>query len=202
MIDWRAHRLWLGIMIAALTLAAVNAPLLHYAKNKAAAHLSAVTKENTKAMQAVAQLKSDIALTKKLQSEIDKAETAKFLAPIDRLQAMKILEHRAAESRLSNVTYTLSPETKTPIETIGAGVQDFTTSQLTLNADAPTDLDAYTFLNLMHTAFPGRFTLRHMSITRIVSPDAPAAATNIHLAINGVWLSNGAPKNLVGGAAP
>jgi hypothetical protein len=70
------------------------------------------------------------------------------------------------------------------------------TSKWTLAADAPTDTDAYVFLDAISRTLPGRVALRRMSVQRIGGKDVAVSEANVHLAANGEWLSNGASRNL------
>ncbi len=196
MIDWRQHRLWLGLLFAALVIGAASTPLLCIAQHKANATLASIQSKKTQSETALQQFQSDSAEAEKMKDEIDADDTGKLLAPVDRLRAAKILENRAQETHLSHFTYTLSPEEKISIDTIGAGKQELANSKLSLAADAPTDADAYLFLdNIAHT-LPGHLALRHISLRRVEGDTITAA--NIHIMAEAEWLSNGAIQNLAG----
>lgn len=196
MIDWRPHRVWIGLLALAIIIGFSQAPVLGLAQLKAEQKRTALHNENNRTTQALAQLQEDIAAAEKMKNEIAVDEAEKFLAPVDRLRTAQILEHRAAEARLTHFTYTLSPEEATQVETIGSGKQQLATSKFSLSADAPTDTDTYVFLDAIIKTLPGRVTLRQMSLQRIGVPDAPISEANLHLTASGEWLSNGASRNL------
>jgi hypothetical protein len=195
MIRLHPHRVWIALLALALIIAAGNAPLIGIAQKKTSDRLAALRAEADKSANTLRQLREDIATTERLKNQIGETEAEKSLAPVDRLRAAQILERRAAESRLTHFTYTLSPERKTPVDTVGAGTQTLATSQLTLMADAPTDIDAYIFIDAVRRALPGRLTLRQFTLTRIGAADAPIAAANLRLNATAEWLSNGAAQN-------
>ncbi|MDR3423471.1 MAG: hypothetical protein P4M13_00115 [Alphaproteobacteria bacterium] len=196
MIDWRKHRVWIGLLSLALVIEAGKAPVLGMAQQKAAQKLAALRAENDKTAAALRQFQDDLATAEKMKTEIDASETEKFLAPVDRLRVAEILEHRAAEARLSHFIYSFAPEQKTLIVTVDAGKQELATSKVTLAADAPTDTDVWVFLDAVRRTLPGRFALREFSLQRMGDANAPVAAANVHVTAKGDWLSNGASRNL------
>ena len=197
MIDWRAHRLWIGILCLALVIAAANAPLLGAAQEQETRKLAVLRQEYEKTAKALRQLQEDIAATEKLKTQIEDKEVEKSLSSTNRLEAARILERRAAESHLTHLVYTFSPEEKTAIDTPGSGTQTLATSRMTLTADAPTDVEIYLFFDSLRHSLPGRVTLRALSLHRIGAEDTPITASNLHLSAQAVWLSNGASPNLL-----
>ena len=197
MIDFRPHRVWIGIMALAVLIGAGNAPVIGIAEQKAEQKRAALQVENEKALDTLRQMREDILAVEKMKTVIDDAAAKEFLAPVDRLRAAQILERRAAESGLTHFTYTLFPEEKTSLDTSSAGKQELATSKWTLAADAPTDLDAYVFLDAIGRTLPGHITLRQITLQRIGAKDAPITEANVHLAASGEWLSNGAVPNPV-----
>jgi len=173
-----------------------GAPALNLARQKAEQKWISLKKENETSSETLRQLKEDIAAAEEMKKEIDVDAARKSLAPIDRLRAAQVLERRAAEANLTRFTYTLSPEEKTFVDTVGAGRQELATSKWTVAADAPTDTDAYVFLDAIARTLPGRVALRALSIRRTGEKDAPLSAANIHLTASGEWLSNGASRDL------
>ena len=145
MIDWKAQRLWIGGIVLAVIISAISAPLFEASQQKGTQRLKDLRKRTEQADLALHQLTEDIAATEKLKTKIKADDVAKALPPVDRLRVAEILEHRAAESHLIHFTYTLSPEEKTVVDTIGAGKQTLANSKLSLSADAPTDTEAYQF---------------------------------------------------------
>jgi hypothetical protein len=196
MIDLRPHRLWLGLLALALATGFGSAPAIGIIQNRQQAKLLNLRADYDRTHHELEQLRADIAATDKLKSQIGTAEAEKSLAPVDRLRVAQTLERRAAESHLENFSYTLSPERKTPVETVGAGRQDLATSQLTLTANVPTDIDGYIFFDTLRRSLPGRLTLREISLERIAAVDAPLSSANLKLSVSGEWLSNGASQNL------
>lgn len=199
MIDWRTHRGWIGMLGLALIIGAGNEPVLGMAQQKAAQRLAGLRADYSKTAAALKQLQDDVAATESLKTKIDEAEVEKSLAPVDRLRAAQILERRAAEVHLTHFSYTLSPEERTAVETVGAGRQELTVSKLTLAADAPTDTDAFMFFDAVRRTLPGRLVLRQVSLQRIGAADTPVSDANLHATASGDWLSNGASPNLAEG---
>jgi hypothetical protein len=173
-----------------------NVPVLGIAQQKASQKLAVLREDCDKTNKALSQLKEDIAATENLKTKIDESEIEKFLAPVDRLRAAQIMEHRAEEAHLTQFAYTLSPEQKTLVDTVGAGQQELATSKLTLTADVPTDTDAYLFFDCLRRTLPGRLVLHQLSLQRIGAADAPISAANLHMTASADWLSNGAVQNL------
>ena len=194
--DLKPHRLWMGILALAVVIGAGHAPFIDAARQREETKLATMRAEQQKTMTALNQLRDDIAATEKLKTKIDAAEAEQYMKPVNRLRTAKLLERRAAEARLSRFSYILSPESKTPVETIAAGTQNLASSQLSLTAETATDIDAYIFLDSLRRTLPGRFSLRQFSLERMAAPDAPIAATNLRLIAKGEWLSNGAAENL------
>ena len=147
MIDWKAHRVWLALIALAAIIGAAGTPLLGLSQQKVTQKLASLREADIKNDQALRQLEDDITATEKLKSQIKPSDVAKSLPPVDRLRIAEILEHRAAESHLTHFTYTLSPEEKTAIDTIGPGKQ-------TLAADAPTDTEATQFIKSLRRSLP------------------------------------------------
>ncbi len=195
MIDFRPHRTWIGLLALSILVAAANKPVLGLAEDKAAQKLASLKSENKRAAEALRQMRDDLAAVEKMKPEIDGETAKKFLAPADRLRAARVFERRAAEAGLTHLSYTLSPEEKTPVETLG-GKQTLATSRWSLTADAPTDIDAYAFLDAVSHTMPGKISLRQMSLRRIGGDDAPIGIANVRLTANGEWLSNGAETTL------
>ncbi|MFA4993912.1 MAG: hypothetical protein WC521_01210 [Bdellovibrionales bacterium] len=196
MIDFRPHRVWIGLLVLAVLLGAGNAPFLGIAQQKAEAKRAKLQKENKETISALQQLREDITTAEKMKTEIDETLANKFLAPVDRLRSAQILERRAAESGLTHFSYTLSPEEKTFVDTLGVGKQALAVSQWSITADAPTDVDAFAFLEALRRTLPGRVTLHRMSLQRTGRKDAPISGANIRLTASGEWLSNGASFNI------
>jgi hypothetical protein len=196
MIDWYPHRGWIGVLTLAVIIGICNAPVLGLAQQRAGQKLAGLRAENAQTSQALRQLQDDIEAANKMKTEMDINEAESLLAPVDRLRAAQILEHRAAESRLIHFTYTLSPEEKVQIETADAGKQELATSKWTLAADAPTDTDAYAFIDAIIRTLPGRVTLHQISLQRTGAENAVISAANLHLTASGDWLSNGANPHL------
>ncbi len=195
MIDWRPHRLWIGLLALALTIGASHATILALAQSKAEKKLSSLKLDYQKTSRALQQLEEDIAEAERMRTEMDLSDAEKFLAPSDRLRTAQLLERMAAESRLTRFNYALSPEQKTTIETLTGSMQEFATSKWNLSADAPTDVDAFVFLDEMAAQIQGSVTIREVSLDRLGSKDSPIASANVRLMANGDWLSNGAVKN-------
>ncbi|MGB9152743.1 MAG: hypothetical protein WCD70_06615 [Alphaproteobacteria bacterium] len=196
MIDWRPHRIWIGLLIVAFIVGAGNAPVLGIAQQNEKQRLASLLADYNKTADELHQLQDDIAATENLKTKIDEADVDKSLAPVDRLRVAQIIERRAAETHLTHFTYTLSPEQKTPIDTVDAGKQELATSTLALTADAPTDTDAYLFFDSLRRTLPGRLSVRQLSLQRIGAADAPVSDANLHLTASGDWLSNGASQSL------
>jgi hypothetical protein len=196
MIDFRSHRVWMWMLVLAVVIGAGGSPALNLARQKAEQTRISLLKENEKSEQALRQLRDDIAAAEKMKTVIDDDAAKKSLAAVDRLRAAQILEQRAAEANLTRFAYTVSPEEKTFIDTVGAGRQELATSKWTVTADAPTDIDVFVFLDAISHTLPGRVTLRALSIQRIGENEALISDANVHLTANGEWLSNGASRNL------
>lgn len=193
MTGWRAHRLWVMLLALAILMAAVKAPLLGAAQTEAEQKLAALRTETDQATNALQQFSDDLTAIDKMKKIMDRREAELFLAPVDRLRAAAILEHRAAEARLSHFTYNILPEQKIRVDTIGAGPQELATSKMTLAADVPTDINASIFIDALRRTLPGRITLRTFSLQRI---NAPLSDRNLHMTADIEWLSNGGTKNL------
>ncbi|MDR3450688.1 MAG: hypothetical protein P4M15_13260 [Alphaproteobacteria bacterium] len=198
MINWKPHRLWAGILGAAILIGLFNGPVLGAAQKKARADLASLQREHAKAALAVKQLREDIAETESLKNQIGATSVEKFLAPANRLRVAQIMERRASEARLSHFSYTLAPEQKIQMDTLGSGKQMLARSKITLTADAPTDNDAYLFVDNLRRALPGQFQVRSFSLQRIGPQDAPVGVANLRLAASGDWLSNGASRKWAG----
>ncbi|MFA5041241.1 MAG: hypothetical protein WC464_06385 [Bdellovibrionales bacterium] len=193
--DFRSHKGWIGLMVLAILVGAGNAPLLGAAEKKAAQKLVSLKKENEKAVAALRQMEEDLATVEKMKTVIDDNAAKKYLAPVDRLDAAQILERRAAEAGLTRFTYTLSPEKKASFDMVGISKHDLATSQWTVTADAPSDVDVYAFLDAISHTLPGRITVHQISLQRITEEGDPISFANIRFAANGEWLSNGASPN-------
>lgn len=191
MIEWRLHRVWLGLVIGALALLVLANPVIDWMRKKTLRDAAQTDAALTQTTHDLTQLRDDIATTQKLQNQIDAAEVAKRLAPIDRLRAVSLIERCAAQARLQHVQTTLSPETKVTIETLGAGPQILASSHLVFQADAATDLDFYHFIDALRQHLPGHVTLRHMVMERITDGDTSISATNLRVTLEADWLSNG-----------
>ena len=198
MINWKIHRIWVGGLILASLIAVAGTPLLGMSQQKLERKLVTLRETTEKTEQAARQLQEDIAATQKLKTKIKANEVEQSLAPVDRLRVAQIVEHRAMESHLTHFTYVFSPEEKTVIDTVGEGKQMLATSKLSLAADAPTDTEAYQFLEALRQSLPGRLTWRDMTMQRLGTPSAPMTDGNIHLTARGEWLSNGASADLMG----
>ena len=198
MIDWKAQRLWIGGIVLAVIIGVVSAPLLDASQKKEAQRLEELRKRTETDDLALRQLNEDIAATEKLKTQLKAADVAKAMPPVDRLRVAEILERHAAESHLTHFIYTLSPEEKTVVDTIGAGKQTLASSKLSLSADAPTDTDAYQFIETLRRAFPGRLAFQDVSVQRIGAEATTISNANIHLTASGDWLSNGANPVLTG----
>ncbi|MDD3371599.1 MAG: hypothetical protein PHE27_07230 [Alphaproteobacteria bacterium] len=195
MIDLKPHRKWIGLLALAALIGAGNRPVVGLALEKARTRHRALQAANEKAVADLRQLRTDIAEAKKMKTQIDTSTAKRFLAPVDRLRAAQIVEHRAAEMRLTRLSYTFLPEEKVFFETVGAGKQEMALSKWTVEADAPTDVSAYAFLNAMEKTMPGRIALKKLSLRRIGRSDSPITNANVRFSANGEWLSNGANEN-------
>jgi hypothetical protein len=197
MIDLRPHRKWIGLLALAALMAVTNASVLDLALDKAEGKRQKLNAENKEAAADLRQLKEDLLAVEKMKDEIDADTAKKDLAPVDRLRAARTLENRATEAKLTRLTYTFSPEEKVTVDTVAAGKQDFALSKWTVSADAPTDLDAYVFLDSLSRTLPGQVTFRQLSIQRLPrKSDNSLSTMNVHLRASGEWLSNGAIKNI------
>ncbi len=194
MIDVRPHKTWIAALIAAALIAAASTPLFGLAQRKAAIKLTTLRKETAKTNEALRQINEDKIAIENMKNKIDVNAAKKYLRPVDRLRAAQILEDRAAESRLTGLSYTLSPEQKTDINTPGAGKQALARAQWTIAADAPADTDAFAFLDSLGRALPGRIELREMNLRRLGGKDSQISEANVRLTASGEWLSNGAHK--------
>jgi hypothetical protein len=195
MTDWAAHRLWLSLLAIAVIIGAANAPLIGMATRAERTKLENLRSQSQKETDALRQLQDDLDATENLKTQIDDSDADRSLQSVNRLRVAKMLETRAAESRLTSFTYSLSPEKPTEFDTIGAGKQTLATSDVAMTADAPTDIDVYRFVENIRLSLPGRLALRHLSMERAAQPNAPIAATNLHVKIDAEWLSNGAAPN-------
>jgi len=195
MIDWRPHKVWIGLLGAALAIALGHATVLSYAQGKAERRLSFLRLEHEKVVKALRQLEEDIAEAERMRTEMDVSEAEKYLAPADRLQTAQLLERLAADFRLTRFSYTLAPEQKKSIETLTGGAQEVAECHWALAADAPTDIDAFAFLDEIMGQMQGAVSIREMSLDRLGAKDAPMAQANIRLTASGEWLSNGAVRN-------
>jgi hypothetical protein len=102
MIDVRPHKVWMCLLALAFVVGAGNAPFLGLAEEKAEHKRIELQKENEKTAEALRQLREDIADAEKMKTEIDGDAATRYLAPVDRLRAAQILEHRAAEAHLTH----------------------------------------------------------------------------------------------------
>lgn len=186
----------MALLALALIIGLGKDPALGLALRKAEARLFTLRTEKNKTEAALAQLQSDIEEAKKMQGKIDAKEADKILEPTDRLRTAKLMERRATEAGLTRFTYSISPERKTPIDTVGSGKQDFAESVVGIEADAPTDIEAYAFLEALRREMPGRFALHTLRLERTDKNDAPITNANVHMKASGKWLANGAGGDL------
>ncbi|MDD3030178.1 MAG: hypothetical protein PHS57_07875 [Alphaproteobacteria bacterium] len=191
MIDFRPHKLCLSLFALATLIGLGSEPFLGFVLHKAERKYHALQQENRETIKAIKQLRDDMAAVKKMGSEIDEAAARKYLAPVNRLKAAHILEQRAIESFLSHLTYTLSPEKRAVVNVLNAQDHQLVLSDWKIAADAPTDLDVYTFFDSLRRTLPGRLTISSLSLRRI-DANLPLSEANIHVAAEGTWLSNGA----------
>ncbi len=200
MIDWRPHKLWIGLLGLALAIALGHATVLSIAQKKAEKRLSSLRQENEKTVKALQQLEGDIAESERMRTEIDVSEAERYLAPADRFQTAQTLERLAADSRLTRFSYSFSPEQRKSVETLTGGAQEVSESRWSLAADAPTDIEAFAFLDEMMAQLQGSVMIRELSLDRVGAKDAPIANVNIRLTASGDWVSNGAVQNPAKGA--
>lgn len=196
MMAGQPHARWIGIFGLAVLIGMLSGPMLGLVQRSANQKHDALKAENERLSEALRQLQEDTAAAEKMKADIDLPSARKFLAPADRLRAAKIVESRAYEARLSNLSYTLSPEQKAVFETPGSGKQELATSRLTLTADAPVDTNAYVFLDALSRTLPGHLTLREIKLQRLGKAGAPVGKANIRFSATADWLSNGVAKNL------
>ncbi len=196
MSKFKRHRLWLFLLALALLIGATAQPLLTFAQQEAASKRAHLRTEILKNRQALSQLQEDIAATEKLKRQITDKEAEDALPPVDRLRVAQSLERRAVEAHLTHLIYTIAPEEKVVIDTPSAEKQNLACSKITLNADAPTDKDAYRFLDSVRHTLPGRVTFQTLSVTRLPTAEGSVTASNVHLTAEGNWLSNGANPHL------
>ncbi|MDD4615830.1 MAG: hypothetical protein PHW76_01755 [Alphaproteobacteria bacterium] len=193
MIEFQAHKKWIGLLALAALIGLGNAPLLSIALEKAEHKRASLQRQKKQALADLRQLKDDIMAAQNMKSEIDAAEAQKDLAPIDRLRAARTLEERAEEALFSNLSYAFSPEEKAEFDTVGAGKQRLAKSKWNVKADVPSDTDAYAFLDTLARTLPGRLTVLQLSLERINARETSNA--NLRFAASGEWLSNGASAN-------
>lgn len=195
MIDLDPHKKWMTVLAVAFLLWIGSGPVLGIAQRKAEAHRVFLQKEKQKTMEALAQLKQDIAEAEGARSEIDLVTARKYLAPVDRILVSRLLDDLAANVRLSEVSSTLAPEKKVFVDTVSAGKLELASSQWQLAAKAPTDTAVYLFLDSVEKALPGRFVLRRLSLERLGGTDAVLSGAGLRVMASGEWLSNGAARN-------
>ena len=116
MIDLKPHRLWIGLLGAALILEAAQPWLSGAARQQTERKIAMQKTELAEAQKALTQLRADIEATKNLQNEIGEAEAERTLAFTDRLRAGTILENSPAARRGSraatSAAYAGSPSRK------------------------------------------------------------------------------------------
>jgi len=191
MIALAPHKKWISLLAVALVLGICNNMFVDEAVTESERTLASLRTKNHASFRAMEQLKEDIASAETLKTVLDDQAAQKFLAPIDRVRTGEILERRAEEARLTHFSYSLSPEEKTSFDTEASQKLALGLCTITLEADAPTDLDVYIFLDSVDRMLSGSLALKRLSLQRITPYASPMTAANLHFKVIGKWLSNG-----------
>ena len=185
------HRRWLSMLMLALGLIIFTYAMRDFLVEKTNSRLTALLQEQTHNEQILIQLNKDIADAQHLQNEMDTTTVDKTLAPTNRLQGARMIEHRANEASLRHLTYTISPESKISSQEPESSPQILALSHIIFSATAPSDVNVYTFLASLEKTMQGKLTLRHLSIKR-TNQDKEISDSNVETQGDIEWLSNGA----------
>jgi Sec-independent protein translocase protein TatA len=189
------HRFWIGILIVAVFLVVSGPAALQRFMPEATQGLAQLRSQHAEAEQALRQLDDDMATVKKLQGQMSVDQATASLTPVNRLRIATMLERDAGENLIDHLTYTLSPEQKTRLQSPGGEAQDLATSTITIGGEAPQDVVVYRFIEAVRRGMPGRVSLRQFSIERS-SHDETLAQNNVKFTASFEWLSNGAGKQM------
>ncbi len=108
--DLRPHKAWFLALYAVLLLLLGLDPLMTLSREAIEKEQNDLSSAHRQLEQELKQLRDDAALAERLSRDINAGDVEKYLAPASRLQVTAKLEPLAADSRLSNFTYTLAPE--------------------------------------------------------------------------------------------
>jgi hypothetical protein len=187
----QAHRGWLLALVAAIVFMACSHPLLDYVQQLFEQRLGSIETRHRLLEASLQQLRDDAATAERLRPTIDAEALEKNLAAVDRLSVTSQFESLAASARLDHFAYTLSPET--PFKN-DADAQGLARSTLSIEAQAPNDIDAIRFVDRLLRLLPGRAELQRFSLDRLNDGEAKLGALNVHVNIAIDWIANESKK--------
>jgi len=186
--ELRPHIGWLLALIGAFILIVGLDPARHYAYEMTGQKQKELSSDHERLALNLRQLRDDAALAERLSKDINANDVEKYLAPSNRLEAVAMLDPLAFDSRLSNFSYTLSPEQPYKSPDDGSDMRGIVQSSLTLQAEAALDNDTYRFLENLPRVLPGRLRLEKLSVERIKLN--LFEATNVRMTAVFEWVAN------------
>jgi len=183
----RPHVPWLAAFCAACVLLTATDPLSEKARAIFSDKIRQAENMKSEAERSLQFLRADANTARALSREVTAGEVEAFLAPTDRLQIAARLEQLAAGHRLSRLVYAFSPEKSFVPPPSAPDAEGLSESVLTLEADAPHDVEVFRFLEEARKLLPGRACMKNLTIELLPR----LAAANVHFSASIDWLSNG-----------
>lgn len=171
---------WKRLLLTGLALL-VAVPALDAFRHKAEARATQLQQQRMQAEQDLQQFHDDLAAAADTAHALTPEDIERLLAPVNRMRVMAELERRAASAGLSHISYTLSPAE-------AEGREGLAKSRLSLDADAPSDVDAVAFVRSLRLLMPGLVEVQKLRLSR---PGADLSDANLHMQVDLSWLANG-----------
>jgi len=194
--EWfRLHRAWVSALLLGCLFLWIEPMVAQTVIGAREASLRKEEEKQEKLLRQKTQWVEDEKTARAAKAAPTAREIHRLLRPADEKVLIRRLEAAAAQARLFNVSHALSEPETWGEETNYPGLTDIVRRTLTLQADAPVDLDPIRFLKALNV-LSGRVTLSQLEMTPLKEKPDAFGALNIRLSATFEWLTNAPEEGL------
>jgi len=177
-------------LMTAFFLLVIGLPILAYLQEGLNQNAQRLNVDINKTKQMLALKRDDVLQVLELRGELGDINIEKILLPTHALEEISSLKQLANTFSLTDFNYTLSRETKLPLDNEIAPVPPLVERTLSLKFNAALDQDAYAFVNKVRFSLPGRARLQELTIEHRQNNSSDNEMNDTQVSATFSWLYN------------